>query len=389
MVINKMKLSNKKTFSLILMVFAWILSLNVASLPQDIWTPELQMKVKSFGSLSVSPDGKKVAYTITDAVMTADKSEMNTQIFLGDLSGNNRQITSGEKSSTTPKWSPDGKKFAFLSNRKDNRNYIYLINPETNEIIQLTETKTSISAFEWSPDGNFIAFTMSDAKTPEEEINDKAKSDHRWIDEVVKQTRLYLIEIGSEISQIKPVPLNLTPGNMSVSSDFNWSPDGRKIAFSHSRSQRIDDWKSLDISVVDINEKKIQTLVATPTAEFAPFFSPDGKNIAFVMNDDPPHWAQKSAIYIVSASGGGKPRLLTETANNLPTISGWSGDGKQIFFYELNKTAVKIYSLDAASKRVAEVNLQDDEVYQNITLNRAGEVFGFTRSYLKNSFLTK
>src|SRR5215211_5896130 len=73
------------------------------------WTPELQVRVKAVGSPRVSPDGRRVVYTVSDAVTTPDRSEYVTQIWMATADGReNFQLTFGDKSSTNPKWSPDG-----------------------------------------------------------------------------------------------------------------------------------------------------------------------------------------------------------------------------------------------------------------------------------------
>src|SRR5690348_17397050 len=145
------------------------------------WDPDLQLKFKAVGAPRVSPDGKKLVYTVNEAVMTADKSEFVTQIWMADLATKqNIQLTFGDKSSSNPKWSPDGNWIAFTSNRKDNKNNIYLLSANGGEAEPLTEVKSGVSNFEWAPDGRSIAFTMADAKTDDEEKNDKAKNDFRW-----------------------------------------------------------------------------------------------------------------------------------------------------------------------------------------------------------------
>src|SRR4030095_1298644 len=85
-----------------------------ATASAQTWEPEMHLKFKAVGSPRVSPDGKKVVYTVNDAVMTTDKSEVVTQIWLGDIATKRSiQLTFGEKSSANPKWSPDGNWLAF------------------------------------------------------------------------------------------------------------------------------------------------------------------------------------------------------------------------------------------------------------------------------------
>src|SRR5215211_6555314 len=137
-------------------VLATVLTLLVlftATATAQTWDPELHLKFKAVGTPRVSPDGKRVLYTINEAVMTADKSEFVTQIWLANIATKqNLQLTFGEKSSTNPKWSPDGNWIAFTSNRKDNKYNLYVLNLNGGEAEPLTDVKTGVSDFEWSPD---------------------------------------------------------------------------------------------------------------------------------------------------------------------------------------------------------------------------------------------
>ena len=68
------------------------------------WTPELAMKVKNVGSVRVSPDGRRVVYTINQAVMSSDKSEFISQIWTANADGSEPlQLTFAEKSSEKTK----------------------------------------------------------------------------------------------------------------------------------------------------------------------------------------------------------------------------------------------------------------------------------------------
>ena len=167
----------------------------VTSPAQSGWTPELEMKLKTVGAVRISPDGKKVVYTVSSPVMTPDKSEFVTQIWLANTDGTDAvQLTYAEKSSDNPRWSPDGKMLAFTSGRSGKTN-LYVLRLVGGESEQLTDVKSAVGNFAWSPDGTHIAFVMREAPSDEEEKVNKGKDDWRWIDENVKVNRLNVISL--------------------------------------------------------------------------------------------------------------------------------------------------------------------------------------------------
>ena len=155
----------------------------VAAQTAAAWEAEMQLKLKLVGTPRVSPDGKRVVYTISEAVTTPERSEFVTQLWLASVdTKQNIQITFNEKSSGNPKWSPDGNWIAFTSNRKDNKNNLYLLSANGGEAEPLTDVKSSVADFDWSPDGRSIAYTMTDPKTEEEDKNYKVRNDFRCVD---------------------------------------------------------------------------------------------------------------------------------------------------------------------------------------------------------------
>ena len=349
---------------------------------QNVWTPEMQVKTKAVAAPQISPDGKRIVYTVSEAVMTADKSEFVSQIRLANTDGTNDfQITFGEKSSTNPKWSPDGNSIAFTSNRKDNRNNLYLLRVNGGEAEPLTDLKGSIADFKWSPDGSSIAYLISDLKTDEEEKNDKAKNDFRWVDENQKMARIYLVSAAKDANGKRELK-KLTTENYNVS-DFDWSPDGKTIAFSYVKTSGANDWTTADVSLLDVGSGKTTVFANTPSAETAPLYSPDGKSIAVVTSENPPRWAANNLINIYPANGGA-PKTFASSFDGQPNIAGWSADGARIYFSESKGTGTRLYALDVAANKI--INLSEtDEVMSAVSINRAGTMFGFVKQHLQTA----
>ncbi|HYN82926.1 MAG TPA: S9 family peptidase [Gemmatimonadaceae bacterium] len=329
--------------------------------------------MKTIANPRVSPDGGRVVYTINDAVMTADKSEYVTQIWLASTDGReNFQITFAEKSSTNPKWSPDGQLIAFTSSRKDNKNNLYVLRVAGGEAEQLTDLKSSVTDFAWSPDGRWLAYASPDAKTDDEEKNDKAKNDFRWVDENIKFARLYVIPAAKDANG-KREARKLTNENQHISG-FNWSPDGRKIVFSRVKSPVANDWPSADVAVVEVATARVTPFAATQAAESSPSYSPDGKWIAMVVSDLPVRWAGTGHI-TVFPSAGGAPKNMPIGHDGQPNIIGWAADSRKIYFSESKGTGTALYTADVVAGTITPIKTAD-VLMSGININRNSIMLG-------------
>ncbi len=338
------------------------------------WTPELAMKVKNVGAVRVSPDGRKVAYTISQAIMTPEKSEYVTQIWLANTDGSDPlQLTFADKSSDNPHWSPDGRRIAFTSGRSG-KNNLYALRIIGGEAEQITDVKSGVGNFAWSPNGERIAFLMKDGQSDDEEKDSKGKDDSRWVDENVKINRLYVVNLEKDANG-KREPRKLT-GDHNIDSDFNWSPDGKTIAFTRTKMPKADYWTTSDLMVTEVVSGEVKPLAATGAAELAPTYSPDGKWISFLVSDNPPRWAGYRRLALIPASGG-SPRVLAETFDGQPNIIDWSADGRKIYFSETRGTVSRVYSLDVNANAIAELN-KGNEVIGAPSFNRSRTMLGFT-----------
>jgi dipeptidyl aminopeptidase/acylaminoacyl peptidase len=339
---------------------------------RPIWTPELSMQIRGIGQVRVSPDGSRVAYTVSTPIMTDEKSETLIQIWLANTDGSEKyQATFAEKSSTDPQWSPDGRWLAFTSRRGD-KNQLFRMRASGGEAERLTEVKSDIGAYLWSPDGSRIGFLMSDPKTEEEEKRDKSKDDAFWVDENLKYVRLYVVPVEKDADG-KREPKPLTAFARSVSG-FDWSPNGKTLAFAHTLSAKADDWTTGDLATVDAETAEIKPLHESTASASQPHYAPDGSTIAFTLSDDPPHWAGCSYIHLIPASGGA-PRVLAPTPNAGPFLVGWSADGSQLYFSEANHTQAHVYALEIASGAITPVT-SGSGLFGEPHLNRSRRVLG-------------
>ncbi len=337
------------------------------------WTPELQMQVKRVNQVAVSPNGRRVAIVVAEAMMDGEKSEWLSQIHVADTDGTRRfQLTRGDKSSTLARWSPDSESIAFVSSRND-KPAIWRIHLGGGEAERITEEKGAISQLAWSPDGKSIAFVMEDPKTDEEERAAKEKRDWRTLDENLKFARLYVVPI--ETSAGPRIARRQTPANYSVV-DFAWSPEGQFIVFSHKPTSSPDDWVMSDLSMVSVSDGEVKPLAATAAAEQSPRYSPDGKWIAFVKSDTPPSWAFASTLQVVAATDG-TARSLADTPDLQPRIVGWSSDGSRVYVSEAQGTWVRLFAVPTDGKPPVAVG-PERMMMSNPSVNLGGTMIGFT-----------
>src|SRR2546427_3029055 len=112
------------------------------------------LKISVVGGPRTSPDGTRVAYTVTETKMEKDKEWKNvTQVWVVPTAGGKaQQYTRGDKSATAPEWSPDGSMIGFLSDReKDGERQVWMIRADGGEAWAVTTHKGGISGFRFSP----------------------------------------------------------------------------------------------------------------------------------------------------------------------------------------------------------------------------------------------
>ena len=305
------------------------------------WTPEFSMQVQTIASVVPSPDGQWVAYTQSQPIVEAERSETVSQIYLARQDRSRRfQLTRGEHGSTNPAFSPDGRYVYFASDRSEKSN-VYRILVEGGEAEKLTDFKGSLGEFRVSKDGKSVAY-VGHEPSPDAEKATKEKRDFKVVDKELENFSLYVIPAEPDAKN-KRAQKKVFEAKYHIA-NFEWSPDNRSIAFEHWPGAGADNWTQADIGEVDIAAGTVKELAATKSAEAGPHYSPDGRYIAFEKSPDLARWPGEMRIALLSRSDG-SVRLLPETLDDAPNVLGWSADSRSILFVEAKKTRQALYAM--------------------------------------------
>lgn len=250
-------------------------------------------RLRIVGDAQPSPDGQKVAYVVKQMDKEENAYQTNIVVWEGDAA---RRYTSGEKD-TSPRWSPDGRWLAFLSDRGDKKQ-IYVMSTFGGEATALTTQKLGAGTPVWSPDSRSIAFAGpvpfgDDVDEDDDKASDQKKpktEKTKVIDRAVfkadgagfvydRRTHIFVVPVDMNASGA-PTTRQITDGDCNDEAP-TWSPDGARIAFSGARD---DDWDvrlGSDIWLVDAAGGEPRRLTKHDGLWDNPVFSPSGDAIAY------------------------------------------------------------------------------------------------------------
>ncbi len=309
------------------------------------------MKINAVSAPRISPDGTRVAYTVSETKMEKDKEWKNvTEVWVVAITGGKpRQYTRGDKSATAPEWSPDGSMIAFLTDReKDGERQVWMMMADGGEAWAVTSHKGGVSGFRFSPDSKQLLLSAADQPSKEEEDRKKVKDDTMVIDHDIKMTHLWLFDVAKKEEK------RLTEGNFTVS-DPQWSTNGTRITYTTRPTPKADDGGLSDIWMLTVSNGEKKKIVGDDGSSDFARWSPSGEWVAYTGSPDKGSGVSTTYLYLLPAGGGTPKQLTTKFDLNVGTPV-WSRDGHAIYFSTNVLEAIEVYSVDVATGAVKQLS---------------------------------
>ncbi len=347
----------------------------------------------------VSPDGKRVALSISTTDFEANRRRSDLYLASADGSGI-RQLTTNPAGDVQPRWSPDGKSLFFISTRSGSPQVLRLA-LDGGEAEPVTNLPVGVDALRVSPDGKYLMFSMAvfPGKSPEETrkvLDEKEKSKvsgvifdrlfvrhwDTWEDGTRNHVFVYPLPAGPA-RDIMPGMAADCPGKpFGGAEDFGISPDGRTIVFSAKDAGREEAWSTnYDIFAVPADGSAgPRKITNNPAWDAQPSFSPDGSTLAYLAMSRAGYEADRFDIVLRDWRGGGERKIVlrmdqSTRGDRSAGELAWSADGKVIYCASDNLGQHSIFAVDAATGK-ARVVVEQGTTASPQALPDGGVLFG-------------
>jgi dipeptidyl aminopeptidase/acylaminoacyl peptidase len=370
-------------------------SLSLAAQSKHPFTFEDMMKLKRVGDPQVSPDGKWVIFSVVDVDLAANTKTPHIWIVRvgADASSAPERSSAGssaaeriliaDQDADRPRWSPDGKRFAFLSTKEDGSQvWIAGFDGTTGTVTgvwPLTRFPTEASGEIWSPEGNYIVFTSDVYPECDGSPNEELECNHKRLLEARdskvkaqifdhllyrhwnayregKRTHIFAAPVLNQ--QTPPekafpfeqtIPRDLTPGDYDApvfslggQDDYAFSPDGQEICYASNHDKNPAASTNNDLWIVPVNvgagaspaqvlAKPKNITADNPASDTSPLYSPDGRYIAYRAQQRPGYESDRFRLMLYDRKTGEK-KNLTEKLDSWVGTFVWSPNSSRIYF---------------------------------------------------------
>ncbi|HVH67965.1 MAG TPA: S9 family peptidase [Gemmatimonadales bacterium] len=322
------------------------------------------LALKSVGDPQLSPDGKRVVYTVTEVSLKDNRG--SARIWVADVAPGGappRPLTAGPGSDRQPRWSPDGRTLAFVSTR-ENGPQLWVLPVDGGEARRLTSLPDGVSDPVWLPDGTGLLVT-SDIKWPTEQEIDRRNGDYptdariwtglfwrHWDDwRAGRRQHLFAVTLaGGSARDVTPVDHDVPTIATGGDGDVAVAPDGKEIAVAMHGDSTVADNTNVDVYLMNPDGTGLHAFTTNRGADNTPRYAPDGKWLAYLSMERPEFESDRVRLMLVGRSDG---RTVEATAGWTLSVGSyvWCPDSGCIYAVVEERGRENIYRIDVPSFR--------------------------------------
>ncbi len=321
--------------------------------PEKMFAPEDLFSLEWASDPQMRPDGGAVAYVRSSYDVMTD-SPRRAIWLAAPGTGEQRPLVSGPAGGGSPRWSPDGRRLAYVSSAEGDRAQLFVRWMDTGATARVASLPGGPDSIAWSPDGRYLAYTLFE---PDEGLSlgkpmDKPEG-AKWAEPLTIIDQMNYRADGA--GYLKPgynhiwivpsdggAPRQLTFGAFDESSQLSWSADSRAIVFASNREK---DWKRAaqesEIFAVDLATGAISQLTHRKGPDAEPAVSPDGKLIAYTGFDDHLRGYENQRLYVMNRDGSNS-RVLTGSLDRSVQGPQWAGDSRSVYVAYVDHGVTKV-----------------------------------------------
>jgi dipeptidyl aminopeptidase/acylaminoacyl peptidase len=354
------------------------------------------LELKRVGDPQLSPDGRWVAFTVQTVDVPGNKKPQ--QIWIMPLTGGApHQITKEGEANSRPRWSPDSKRIAYVSDRGGS-SQIWLMDPDGGNPTQVTSLSTEADGHVFSPDGKNVVFTSNvypdcgaddacNKKLLDAERSSKVKA--RIYTELLyrhwttwsgkRRSHLMVAPVGEKgpVRDLTPGDRDVPPFSLGGPDDYDVSPDGKEVCYAMNADPVPATSTNADLFVVSIAGGESRKISTSPGADASPKYSPDGKYIAWRAQMRAGYESDRWRLMVLERSAG-RLANLTENLPNWVNSFTWSPDSNNLFFTTLDRGRQNIQWM-SVNGGAARIVASGDSELDDMQLTHDGKTMVYTQ----------